>query len=316
MHKSGSTLSTIEELVFRSEDDYMQHMHQSHGDSLAKKQLLTLAQISQRPMTDVFKICWFCGGIPDDLETLKQDPNALQHALQKHVGTHLQSLAMISLPWDSSQPGSAVSSDAVQGDFDDKPDPKNKKSPSEGSDDGSESESDRFHNTTFIDPPPRTSNGADHDLIDYWKLESKAPGEPYEPDLMDDFSIAISVDPVWDTSRVLLGGREWEFMKDERPPYWKGELRYKHSSNSKLTSFISEWKSRAISRMESRRSFRSQIDDLLVEDGFDEEKWFLPKGCFSRLVTKARVRELLPSASRTLVKFVCNKARKIFLILM
>lgn len=248
MHKSGSTLSTVEERVFRSEDDYMQHMYQSHGDSLAKEQLLALARISQRPATDVFKICQFCGGVPDDLEALKQDPDALQHAIQKHVGTHLQSLAMISLPWDSSQPGSVVSSDAVQGDYDDKPDPKNKKRPSEESDDGSDSESDHFHKPKFIDPPPKISNGTDRDLIDYWKLESKAPSEPYEPDLMDDFSIAISVDPVWDDpvwDTVLLGGREWEFMEDERPPYWKGELPYKgHSSNLKLTSFISAWMDR------------------------------------------------------------------------
>jgi hypothetical protein len=76
------------------------------------------------------------------------------------------------------------------------------------------------------------------------------------------------------------------------------------------------WESRASKMMESRKSFRSQIDDLLVEDGLDEEKLFLPEGCFSRLVTEARVRELLPSASRTLVKFVCNEARKIFLTLM
>jgi hypothetical protein len=236
MHKSGSTLSTAEELVFRSEDEYMQHMLQSHGDSLAEKQLLALAQISQRPVADVFR------GIPADLENLKQGPNALQHALQKHVGTHLQSLAMISLPWDNSQPGSVVSSNAVQGDHDDKADPKNKKRPNEGSDGGSYSESDHFHKPKFTDPPPRISNGADQDLIDYWKLESKAPGEPYQPDLMDDFPTVTSIDPVWDTSRVLLGGREWEFMEDERPPYWKGVFPYNgHSSDLKLTSFINAW---------------------------------------------------------------------------
>jgi hypothetical protein len=43
-----------------------------------------------------------------------QDPNSLQQALQKHVGTHLQSLAMISLPWDASQAGSAVPSNDAQ----------------------------------------------------------------------------------------------------------------------------------------------------------------------------------------------------------
>ncbi|KAF8846476.1 hypothetical protein BDZ45DRAFT_546876, partial [Acephala macrosclerotiorum] len=98
MHTSGSTFSTAEELVFPSEDDYIQHMRQIHGDSLAEKQLPMLAQISQRPVTDIFKFCQFCGGIPDSLEHLKQDPISMQQALQKHVGTHLQSLAMISLP--------------------------------------------------------------------------------------------------------------------------------------------------------------------------------------------------------------------------
>lgn len=65
--------------------------------------------------------------------------------------------------------------------------------------------------------------------------------------------------------------------------------------------------------METRKSFRKEIDDLLV--GVDEDKLFLPDRYFTRLVTETKVIELLPSASSALVNFVCNEAKRIFLIL-
>jgi hypothetical protein len=277
MHKSGSILSSTDKHVFRSEDDYIQHMYQNHGETLAEKQLPTLAQLSQRATTDVFKMCQFCGGFPEDdpkiLES-KEDPDKLQHALQKHVRTHLQSLAMISLPWDSSQPETSASSNEVQGDYENR---KNKKRPSEESDGGSDSGSD--HKPVFIDPPPSISDDVGHDLIDYMKLESRAPSEPYEPYSIN-LSSAIPVNPGWETSQTLTGGREWEFIEDKRPLY-NG-----HSSNPRMATFIRAWQKRLA--MENEATTCSHIHKQMADDfrKMSAHDWFSLSYCKELLENK------------------------------
>ena len=62
----------------------------------------------------------------------------------------------------------------------------------------------------------------------------------------------------------------------------------------------------------TQSSFRSEISRLLIRSGFDRKK-FLPEASISRLVTEANVSALLQGASPSLVQFVCNHARRVFL---
>ena len=61
--------------------------------------------------------------------------------------------------------------------------------------------------------------------------------------------------------------------------------------------------------------FCTEIFDSLVKSELDH-KDCLPEGNVSQLVTEDRVRSLLPRASTPLVKFVCLRARKVFLTIL
>lgn len=65
--------------------------------------------------------------------------------------------------------------------------------------------------------------------------------------------------------------------------------------------------------IEVKRAFRKKIFQSLVESRLDQGD-FLPEGKFSKLVTKDEVGLLLPGALPALVDFVCQHARKVFLI--
>jgi hypothetical protein len=62
------------------------------------------------------------------------------------------------------------------------------------------------------------------------------------------------------------------------------------------------------------KAFRTNINKSLVKSGFDHHCEFLPEGKISKLVTKDAVGSLLPGAEPPLVEFVCEHARKVFLI--
>lgn len=71
-----------------------------------------------------------------------------------------------------------------------------------------------------------------------------------------------------------------------------------------------EWNPRK--EIESIINFREMIASFLVESSLDDKR-FLPESSISQLITVARVKELLPSASVDLVQFVCGRARRVFL---
>jgi len=89
---------------FESEELYRQHMHAVHAlyaDTINDVRLNTLARINRRPKAEVFSECRFCAGIPPDWDVDSWSPLELQNQLQRHVGRHMQSLALISLPFDN-----------------------------------------------------------------------------------------------------------------------------------------------------------------------------------------------------------------------
>lgn len=61
--------------------------------------------------------------------------------------------------------------------------------------------------------------------------------------------------------------------------------------------------------------FQEKIENSLILGKIDKDKEFMPEGQFSKLVTKDELKSLLPSASSSLIDFVCRRLRRVFLII-
>jgi hypothetical protein len=89
----------------------MTHMKAAHSVSFAGSQLPLLARMNALPSHTIFDTCQFCDGLPSNLSERHPDQSTTEalDALQRHVGHHLRSLALISLSWFN-EAGSSVPS--------------------------------------------------------------------------------------------------------------------------------------------------------------------------------------------------------------
>ncbi|KAE8448457.1 hypothetical protein EG329_009522 [Mollisiaceae sp. DMI_Dod_QoI] len=81
--------------IFSSPNEFKDHMRQEHTNSLSDSQLSKLSERSKRPALRLFLECPFC-----DFESTNPEASEyeVQDILQRHVASHLHSLALFSLP--------------------------------------------------------------------------------------------------------------------------------------------------------------------------------------------------------------------------
>ncbi|KAF4631665.1 hypothetical protein G7Y89_g6464 [Cudoniella acicularis] len=94
------------EHTFSDVEKYKNHIKKDHDSEIGASQLAALAQAHARPAAPIFKVCPFCDEIPKDLATpdIGEDKLGIYKNLLKHVGKHLQSLALLSLTWLGNRP--------------------------------------------------------------------------------------------------------------------------------------------------------------------------------------------------------------------
>lgn len=95
--------------VFNLEDDYKSHAIIQHGES--HNHVQGLALINSRRVTTIFQTCPICGAIPKELANVSISLAEHQQSLQRHVGQHMQVLALLSLPRDHSDPETSSAGD-------------------------------------------------------------------------------------------------------------------------------------------------------------------------------------------------------------
>ena len=236
-HMSSTSSDEQGEMVFHNEEKYKQHLREEHcsAKTITEAELDLHSRMNSRLASQVFTICPFCDGLPDNLE----DKRGIQRALQKHIGEHLQSLALISLPWDFCELETAVSSNEAEGDQD-----MHRKRNLSGS---SASEKTSLSGLVF---PNRLT---DPDLLSSSDLQSLVPQIP-APAASDDISVDTPSDPAW--SKANLGSRveEWSMMSNERPPYWKGLMPNVGLENDpNMAQFIERARDELFLQIEQRR---------------------------------------------------------------
>ena len=194
-HTSSTSANGQQEVVFQDEQAYKQHLEEEHSNTKS----ITEAELhmSSRLASQVFTICPFCSLRLEDLE----GPGVSQRALQKHVGEHLQALALCSLPWEDFDEGTAMSSNRAQQE-------NNDHSARRNIDTGSTSEKSTTSDLVFPDSLTQAT-ATDRDYLEYLKppriLASAAPDEIPE-------------------ATVESGAEEWGMMKNERLPHWTGVM--------------------------------------------------------------------------------------------
>jgi hypothetical protein len=196
--------------TFPTEEAFIKHMRDAHAGTFTDEELPVFTQISARPATQIFTICPFCARLPDT-SAIEDQPNSQgQEALQKHIAEHLQSLALISLPWMDNV-GSGVT--AI-------------KTSSGRQQDNVSDHWEESPPLVFMDPPNFESSVVDAYVDPQWEV---LPG-------MDD-----SDDPAW-TERSSSGHshasreQEWGFSKKTSLPPYDGHLK-----DEKLAAFVERW---------------------------------------------------------------------------
>lgn len=88
-------------MFFGDEEAYKMHLRQGHKGRFAESQLSFLAQLNVRPEAQIFTVCPICMELPEEVKEKhdNQMTSEAQEALQIHVAAHLESLALISVPW-------------------------------------------------------------------------------------------------------------------------------------------------------------------------------------------------------------------------
>jgi len=92
--------------LFATEDEYLEHMRSEHAKSFNDSQLPLLANRSKVPAAMIFSQCPLCSYIPSE-EDIRALPNANEPQIDrsvsdriiKHLGGHLEFLAVKALPW-------------------------------------------------------------------------------------------------------------------------------------------------------------------------------------------------------------------------
>ncbi|KAE8450715.1 hypothetical protein EG329_006060 [Mollisiaceae sp. DMI_Dod_QoI] len=184
---------------------------------------------------------------PASLSSYDPDACLFQDGLQKHIGGHLQSLALVSLPWDTSRSTSLVSSNQAQRGQKDINDPQDgeRLETETGEIPGSSSNGDDMPN--FDDPPNLETDTEDNDVCQYRKLPCRTPDEQLEEHLhiREGYEIALTdiEDTDWTTINLTLCGGEWTFLEAVKSPYWKGILPYQgHADDPRMTEFARKQK--------------------------------------------------------------------------
>lgn len=93
-------------LVFDELKSFEGHMELFHQDAYSTAQLPMLAESTRRPALDIFEHCPLCNYIPEASQSdqdIRAGPNSTNKAnlLHRHIATHLESLALLSLPWQN-----------------------------------------------------------------------------------------------------------------------------------------------------------------------------------------------------------------------
>ena len=84
--------------VFGKEQDFEDHMWSSHAGTFTESQLPVLKRRSIQPAAQTFLSCPLCSYLPS--ESLSPNVSGVSSEdLSTHVAAHLQSIALVSLPW-------------------------------------------------------------------------------------------------------------------------------------------------------------------------------------------------------------------------
>jgi hypothetical protein len=99
-------VSSCQNQVFDEQTMFENHMELSHPGTYSSSQLPMLIETMRRPATEVFEYCPLCNYVPEIQQTSVGDrktPVYVEKAnkLYKHIATHLEGLALFSLPWQN-----------------------------------------------------------------------------------------------------------------------------------------------------------------------------------------------------------------------
>jgi hypothetical protein len=99
-------VSSCRNQVFDRQAMFENHMELSHRGTYNLSQLPMLIESMRRPATEVFEYCPLCNYIPEIQQTSANDRRTPVYAekannLNKHIATHLEGLALFSLPWQN-----------------------------------------------------------------------------------------------------------------------------------------------------------------------------------------------------------------------
>lgn len=85
---------------FRTQQSFKDHLAGVH-QTLEDSQRSDLVHSSVRTAGQPFLVCHFCEEFEDEFQKLNEGETKRQDALRKHIAGHMQSIALISLPWDA-----------------------------------------------------------------------------------------------------------------------------------------------------------------------------------------------------------------------
>ena len=88
--------------AFRDSDRFAKHMEEEHGDVVIKAQLHNVVSWCERPLETMLSTCPLCRS--DDAKDLSPE------RLEKHLGRHMEILALFALPMDDEKRGEASTS--------------------------------------------------------------------------------------------------------------------------------------------------------------------------------------------------------------
>lgn len=108
------TVPTLENFL-GDEAAFLQHLHQKHEAQYSKSESKLVLRKCVQHQTKLFVECPFCDEFDAEFASSGKSPNQEQHELQRHIGGHMQSFALISLPFDIDQADSStLKSDSIK----------------------------------------------------------------------------------------------------------------------------------------------------------------------------------------------------------
>ncbi|TVY85465.1 Ankyrin repeat and KH domain-containing protein [Lachnellula suecica] len=127
-HMKGHTLqwycgiSSCQNQIFDRQSKFEDHMKLCHSEVCNSSQLSMFVESMRRPATRIFQHCPLCNYVPEIRQHIVTElENSVTLALEKekdlhnHIATHLEALALFSLPWQD-ELGGALSSKVTKSD--------------------------------------------------------------------------------------------------------------------------------------------------------------------------------------------------------